>query len=76
MAAVWYRLGLELGVRADDLEVIEKDYPRDTKLCKVKMFNKWLSSDTNPNYEKLIKALAAVGKKSLAESVCDRQGKY
>ena len=76
MATVWYRLGLQLGVRAYDLDVIEKNYPRDTDMCKVKMFSKWLRSDTNPNYEKLIKALAAVGNRSLAESVCDRQGKH
>ena len=76
MATVWYRLGLRLGVRADDLDVIEKNYPRDTDMCKVKMFNKWLKSDTDPNYEKLIKALAAVGKRCLAESVCADQGTY
>ena len=74
MGTVWYRLGLQLGVRADDLDVIDKNYPRETDMCKVKMFSKWLKSDTNPNYEKLIKALAAVGKRSLAESVCADQG--
>ena len=74
MAKVWYRLGLQLGVRADDLDVIEKDYPRETDMCKVKMFSKWLKSDTNPNCEKLIKALAAVGKRRLAEYVCADQG--
>ena len=76
MATVWYRLGLQLGVRADGLDVIQQNYPRRTDMCKVMMFSKWLSSDTNPTYEKLIKALAAVGKRSLAESVCDRQGKH
>ena len=74
MATTWYRLGLQLGVRADDLEVIESNYLRDTSMCKVKMFDKWLRSDANPNYEKLIKALAAVGKRRLAESVCADQG--
>ena len=64
VAAVWYRLGLHLGVGADDLDVIEKNYPRDADLCKIKMFAEWLRSDTDPTYEKLVRALAAVGKES------------
>ena len=76
MAAVWYQLGLQLGVRPDALDVIESNYPRDTNMCKVKMFAEWLRSDTDPNYETLVKALAAIGKKSLAESVCIDQGRH
>ena len=73
---MWYRLGLQLGVRPDALDVIESKYSRDTNTCKVKMFAEWLRSDANPNYETLVKALAAIGKKSLAESVCINKGRH
>ena len=75
VGTMWYRLGLQLGVRADDLDMIEKNYPRDTDMCKIKMFAEWRRGDTNPTYEKLVRALAAVGKRKLAESVCRDRGK-
>ena len=75
MATVWYRLGLQLGVRVDDLDTIEGNYARDADMCKIKMFAEWLRGDTNPTYEKLVRALAAVGKRELAESICGAQGK-
>ena len=43
---------------------------------KIKMFAEWQRGDTNPTYEKLVRALAAVGIRKLAESVCSAQGKY
>ena len=76
VAACWYRLGIQLGVAEDDLDVIEKDYPRDTKLCKVKMFGAWLRSDTSATHEKLIKALVAIGKTSLARQLCGEYGTF
>ena len=76
VAAIWYRLGLQLGVREDDLDLIEVQYPRNADLCKIKMFAEWRRGDTNPTYEKLVRALGAVGKRKLAESVCSAQGKY
>ena len=74
LTAVWYRLGLVLGVRADVLDIIEKNYPRDADMCKVKMFTEWQRGDFNPTYEMLVRALAGIGKRKLAESVCISQG--
>ena len=76
VVTIWYRLGIHLGVRADDLDAIEKNYPRDLDMCKIKMFAEWLRCDTNPTYEKLTRALAAIGKRGLAESVYSTQGKW
>ena len=70
----WYRLGIQLGVTEDDLNAIEQNYPRDAKLCRLKMFGTWLRSDTSANYAKLIKALVVVGKPSLAEKICRKYG--
>ena len=75
VGTIWYRLGLQLGVRADDLDMIEKNYPRDVDMCKIKMFAEWRRGDTDPTYETLVRALAAVGKRKLAESVCSARGK-
>ena len=73
VATVWYRLGLQLEVKTEDLDVIEMKY-RDADMCKIKMFAEWLRCDTNPTYKKLVVALLAVGKRNLAESVCSARG--
>ena len=65
----WYILGLQLGVSAD-----ERNYPRDNHICKVKMFGAWLRVDTSASYRKLAKALAAVGKRNIAEAMCTASG--
>jgi hypothetical protein len=54
--------------------MIEKNYPRDADICKIKMFAEWLRGDSNPTYEKLVRALADIGKRNLAESVCNTRG--
>ena len=70
----WYFLGLQLGVSEDKLDVIERNYPRDNDLCKVKMFGTWLRVDTSATYEKLARALVAVGKGNIAKAMCNARG--
>ena len=70
----WYLLGLQLGVSADELDVIERNYPRDNHMCKVKMFGAWLRVDTSATYGKLARALVAVGKWNIAEALCTARG--
>ena len=55
--------------------MIEGSYHRDNDLCKVKMFGAWLRVDTGATYEKLAKALAAVGYRTIAEGICTARGK-
>ena len=43
-------------------------------MCKAKMFAAWLRMDTSATYEKLVKALAAVGKRNIAKSMCAARG--
>ena len=71
----WYLLGLQLGVSADELDVIEGDYPRDNQMCKVKMFGAWLRVDTSASYRKLVRALVTVGKRNIAEATCTARGR-
>ena len=70
----WYFLGLQLGISEDGLDVIERNYPRDNHICKVKMFGAWLRVDTSATYRKLARALVAVGKRKIAEAVCTARG--
>ena len=70
----WYLLGLQLGVNGDELDVIERNYPRDNRMCKVKMFGAWLRVDTTATYRKLARALVAVGKRNIAEAMCIERG--
>ena len=70
----WYLLGLQLGVSGDELDMIERNYPRDNHMCKVKMFGTWLRVDTSPTYVKLARALVVVGNRTTAEAVCATRG--
>ena len=70
----WYLLGLQLGVTADELDVIERNYPRDNHMCKAKMFGAWLKVDTSATYERLARALVTIGKRNIAEALCTARG--
>ena len=70
----WYLLGLQLGVSTDELDVIEKNYPRDNHMCKVRMFGAWLRMDTSATYRKLARALVTLGKRNIAEALCTARG--
>ena len=71
----WYLLGLQLRISGDELDVIERNYPRDNHMCKVKMFGTWLRMDTSATYEKLARALFTVGKRKIAEAMCTARGR-
>ena len=70
----WYLLGLQLGVSGDELDTIERNYPRDNDHCKVKMFGAWLRMDTSATYRKLARALVTLGMRKIAERMCIARG--
>ena len=72
----WHRLGLALGLKFDDLNIIEKDFRGDTRKQTCKMFELWLRTQPDASYEQLIKALHEVGDKTVANSLCNKYGKY
>ena len=43
-------------------------------MCKNKMFAAWLRMDTSATYERLARALVAVGKRNIAETLCTARG--
>ena len=74
VANCWYQLGVQLGIPGHELDIIEQNYPRDAKLCRSKMFGAWLRGESAPTYEKVVKALIAVDKTSLAKMLCEKHG--
>ena len=70
----WYLLGLQLGISGEELDMIERNYPRDNDFCKVKMFGAWLRMDTSATYRKLARALVILGKRNIAEAMCTARG--
>ena len=72
----WYTLGVELGVNSYDLDIIKKDHPGDTKSQTCEMFKLWLSTQPDASYEQVIKALHKIGHEKLANSLCNKYGKF
>ena len=69
----WYALGLQLGISSQELDKFQRDYTRDEEMCKKKMFGAWLRS-SSPTFWNLNKALIAIGRKDVAESISKREG--
>ena len=69
----WYLLGIELEIDQDELEKIENNYS-DDHMRMIKMFGVWLRTSNSPTYGTLIKALGDIGKRNIAESLCQQLG--
>ena len=71
VAVKWYDLGLELldPVNEHELEIIEKDVRDDAKMGCRKMFKKWLDSDEEASWEKVIQALRDIELDEVAHNI-------
>ena len=68
----WSNLGLELGIKIGDLEVIEQNCKSDIETCFKNMLLMWLRMvDPLPTWDSLVSALgkSSVGRKDLAENI-------
>ena len=68
----WSNLGLELGIKIADLEVIENNCKSDIDSCFKNMLLMWLRMvDPLPTWEGLVSALgkSSVGRKDIAENI-------
>ena len=72
----WYRLGLTLNLESDDLDIIEEDHRGDKRKQTLEMFKLWLETQPDASYDQLIKALCKVGCDRVANSLCNKYGKY
>ena len=73
---LWYNIGIQLCLPFNTLKVIECDHPKDTMRCSSQMFDTWLSSDKEATYAKLLKALVAIGKRSVAVDICQKKCEF
>ena len=71
----WYNLGLQLGIKDTELDVIEENNPKDIDTCKRKMFKAWFRITPSPSYQHLVEALQKVGEISEADHLCKKYGK-
>ena len=71
----WYNLGLQLGIKDTELDVIEENNPKDIDACKRKMFKTWLKITPSPSYQQLVEALQTVGEITEADRLCKKYGK-
>ena len=68
----WYDIGIQLGLKATDLDEIEENYPRNIGKCFSKMLMLWLRGvNPPPTWSAMVDALKipAVGLGDLAEEV-------
>ena len=65
----WFRLGLKLGVRQDDLEVIESDRRHDSSGALRDMLRKWLKEHSNPMWSVMVRAMKEIGEVKKARSL-------
>ena len=67
----WRDLGVQLlhDDLQDQLDIIDKNNPRDVKACCTEMFKHWLQVDSTASWNKLVEALRRIDKYHLAESI-------
>ena len=78
VTAKWWTVGIQLGVSADRLHIIQSNnahYPDLSERCLAEMFHSWLTSDCVSTYETLATALNAIGRNDLALDVCRENSK-
>ena len=71
----WYNLGLQLGIKDTELDVIDENNPKDIDACKRKMFQTWLRITPNPSYQQLVEALKTAREICEADHLCKKHGK-
>lgn len=67
----WYALGLELGLKDFDLEVIRNDEGGMQGRIR-KMFQAWLSQFPNASYQQLVNALCKIKENTVASDLCKK----
>ena len=70
----WFDFGLQLNISEDNLNIIKKNNPNDTKACRREMFSAWLEIDPDASYRQLVDALQTMGFHNIAEQLCTKYG--
>ena len=64
-ATNWKDIGIELGLKLEDLAIIEKDHPLHCVSCFQSMIDKWLNSTVDATWKDLEVALTNVNRQTL-----------
>ena len=67
----WYRLGLELGIDEEDMDIIEDVCKSDTEEALRRTFMLWLKTK-RPTWRKMIKALVNIGESNCAHKLMQK----
>ena len=70
----WFHLGLYLEVPEDELEIIGKNYPQDTKRCRTEMLSWWMNNTLEKKWATIVQALEKTGSKVLACNIALKYG--
>ena len=65
----WHLLGVKLGIKAHELETIEKNYHGDNVRCKHEMLGRWLQNAKLPTWKAVADALCQMGKHAVASKI-------
>ena len=68
----WFYLGLKLGVKQYDLEVIQSDWRLDSRGALTNMLQKWLKEHENPTWTVVVRAMSEIGEVSEARNLEDK----
>ena len=65
----WYRLGLQLDIPDNALQVIEADHHNNCQEGMRKMLHKWLDICTNPTWRAVVTALRKINRDEVAKRI-------
>ena len=69
----WIPLGLHLGIKLPELKIIEANYPKDLKMCRIEMFEEW-QKRMIPTWSAVVQALVGIGMRHLASELAQKHG--
>ena len=70
----WDLLGIQLGIDPTVIRMIQHQHSHSVEQCKMEMFTRWLVSEENPTWEKLVEALENRGDSTVAREIRDKIG--
>ena len=71
----WYSLGIHLGLKPYQLNIIEKDYQGDNERQKLEMLSLYGSSVTKFDWREIVVALMKMRKFWIARQIARKEGK-
>ena len=70
----WYHLGLCLEVPDYQLQIIARNHPQDTEMCKTKMLSWWKENIKGQKWSTIVNALVQTGSRVLACKIALKYG--